>query len=100
MEVLLSSAPAADTAQIVQQWERTYDRQSRLLTERHRMGRTGDWMTLTENVYDAVGRLRAESFGTAITREYATTCARASQRLHPDITARLSATHPGATSRR
>ena len=71
VEVLLSSAPAADTAQIVQQWERTYDRQSRLLTERHRMGRTGDWMTLTENVYDAVGRLRAESFGTAITREYA-----------------------------
>ena len=66
-----TSAPAADTAQIVQQWERTYDRQSRLLTERHRMGRTGDWMTLTENVYDAVGRLRAESFGTAITREYA-----------------------------
>ena len=66
-----NTALTADTALVVQQWERTFDQQSRLLTERHRLGRTGDWMTLTENAYDAVGRLRSESFGTGISREYA-----------------------------
>ena len=71
-ESQLSHSTAASDSVIVMQWQRDYDNMGRELAVRHRLG-DGQWYTLSQKSYDAVGRLSTESFGeseTGIERSY------------------------------
>ena len=57
-------------SEIVNQWQRSYDNRGRELTVTHRLGRQGEWQTLSSKSYDAIGRLSADSRGQAVNLSY------------------------------